>query len=98
MKDEIVIRSQAELDKLFDDNYHAGKKIVLIDKDLRLDSSRKTYWKKFKASFKYAIECRNIDAGLLIIESSSTITANNITAYKIDCKKIHAQNTTCEVV
>jgi hypothetical protein len=93
---EIVIHSQKELDKLLDDNYNALDEVVLIDKDLRLDSSKKTYWNKGKAFFKHAIRCRNIDAGLMNIESNSQITAHNITAYTIKCTNIHAHNIDCK--
>lgn len=93
---EIVICSQKELDKLLDDNYNALDEVVLIDKNLRLDSSKKTYWNKGKASFKYAINCKNIDAGLMNIESNSKITAHDITAYTIKCTNIHAHNIDCK--
>jgi len=94
---EIVIRSQAELDKLLDDNYNALDKVAVIDKHLKLDSSRTTSWEKGKATFKHAINCKNIDAdNLLSIESSSKITAHDITAYTIKCTNIHAYNIDCK--
>jgi hypothetical protein len=94
---EIVIRSQKELDKLLDDNYNSLDKVAFIDKNIRLDSNRKTYWKKSKAIFKHAINCKNIDAdNLLSIESSSKITAHDITAWRINCTNIRADNIDCQ--
>ena len=75
---EIVIRSQKELDKLLDDNYNALDEVAVIDKNIRLDSTRTTYWKPSQAFFKYAIECRNIKAGFMSIESNSTILFTRI--------------------
>jgi viroplasmin and RNaseH domain-containing protein len=97
---EIVISSQQELDKLLDDNYNALDKVAVIDKDLKIDSSRSiiahdTAWKEGKAFFKHAIECKNIDAGLMKIESSSKITAHNITAWTINSTNIRADNLDC---
>ncbi len=93
---EIVIRSQEKLDKLLDDNYNAFDRVAFIDKNIRLDSSRTTSWKKGKASFKYAIECKNIDAGLMNIESSSEITAHDIRAWRINCTNIRAHDIDCK--
>ena len=93
---EIVIRSQEELDKLLDDNYNALDKVAFIDKNIRLDSPRTTSWKKGKAIFKYTLICKNIDAGLLDIESNSAITAHDITAWKINCIHIYADNLNCQ--
>ena len=96
---EIVIHSQEELDKLFDDNYHTSKNIVLIDKNLRLRSHSgiKGSWKKGKAScFKHAIKCKNIDAGRFNIESSAKITAHDIKAGNIHCTNIDAYNIDCQ--
>lgn len=92
---EIIIRSQEELDKLLDDNYNSLDKVAVIDKNIRLDSSSTTCWTKGKAIFKHAINCRNIDAGLLNIVSNSQIAAHDITAYTIKCTNIHAYNIDC---
>jgi len=94
----IVIHSQKELDKLFDDNYNTGKNIVLIDKNLRLRSHSgiKGSWEESKASFKYAIKCKNIDAGRFNIESISKITAHDIKAGNIHCTTIDAHDIDCQ--
>jgi hypothetical protein len=99
---EIVIRSQAELDKLLDDNYNALDKVAYIEKDLIFDSSIKTNWRCLQiglipvAFFKHGVECRNINAGLMSIESNSKITAHDITtADIIKCTHIEAHNLNC---
>lgn len=98
---EIVISSQSELDKLLDDNYNALYKVAVIDKNIRLDSSIKTNWELgFVAFFKHDVECRNIDAGLLgietLVESNSKITAHHITADRINCTNIQAHHIDCK--
>lgn len=100
---EILIRSQKELDKLLDDNYNTLDKVAVIDKNLKLDSSKKAYWTKSKpiakiatATFKHAINCKNIDAGSMNVESSSKITAHDITARKINSNYIYAHNLNCK--
>lgn len=94
----VVIHSQEELDKLFDDNYHTSKNIVLIDKNLRLRSHSgiKDSWEESKASFKYAFKCKNIDAGRFNLESSSKITAHDIKAGNIHCTTIDAHDIDCQ--
>lgn len=93
---EIVIRSQKELDKLLDDNYNSLDKVAVVANNISLDSSRTTYWKKSTAFFKYAIECRNINAGLMNIESNSEITAHDIRAWRINCTNIRAHDIDCK--
>jgi hypothetical protein len=93
---EIVIRSQTELDKLLDDNYNSLDDVAFIDKNISLDSSRTTSWKKGKAIFKYTLICKNIDAGLMSIESNSEITAHDITAWRINCTNIRAHDIDCK--
>lgn len=96
-----VIRSQSELDKLLDDNYNALDKVSFIDKNIRLDSSIKADWSRgLVAFFKHDVECRNINAGLLGIETreelNSRITAHHITADRINCTNIQAHHIDCK--
>jgi hypothetical protein len=92
---EIVIRSQAELDKLLKQTYNRKLKRCVIDKSLKLEITDNDSWaagsipasfsiSDFVAFFKQDVECRNIYAPDIAISSLSNIEARTIIAQNID--------------